>query len=71
MVCLAEGYDGTGVSGGRIRWDWCVWRKDMMGLVCLAEGYDGTGVSGGGNKQFWRDKCFKKVTWRTQINVRC
>ena len=38
LVCLAEGYNGTGVSGGR---------KDTMGLVCLTEGYDGTGVSGG------------------------
>jgi len=35
IVCLAEGYDGTAVSDGRIRWDWCVWQKDRMGLVCL------------------------------------
>ena len=45
LVCPTEGYDGTGVSDGRIRWDWCVWRKDTMRLVCLAEGYDATGVS--------------------------
>ena len=38
LVCLVEGCDGTGVCGGRIRWDWYVWWKDGMGLVCLVEG---------------------------------
>ena len=44
LVCLMEGYDGTGVSGGRIGWDWCVWWKDRMGLVCLVVGISSSGA---------------------------
>ena len=75
LVCLVEGYDGTGVYGGRIEWDWCAWWKDTMGLFCLGkdtmglgyvvEGYGGTGVSGGRIRWDW---C---VWWKDVMGLVC